>query len=103
MHREKLEKSKQEAEEKTSDRRSKGKNKESATPWGDTELPDLDRQRLKRAMDEEKKRKAMGEDEAWQHTKKRKTDVTEEDMEAYRLSKQAYDDPMANYKDPEED
>ncbi|KAL1412862.1 mRNA splicing protein [Vanrija albida] len=103
MHREKLEKNKREADEKSSERSRKGKNKESATPWGETDQPDLDKQRLKRAIDEEKKRKAMDEDEAWQHTKKSKTDVTEEDMEAYRLSKQAYDDPMANYKDPEED
>lgn len=41
----------------------------------------------------------MDEEEAWQHTKKSKTDVTQEEMEAYRLSRQAFEDPMANYKD----
>ena len=68
-----------------------------------TEEVDIDREKLKKALAEEKKRKAMGEDEAWQQTKKSKTDVTQEELEAYRLSRQAFDDPMANYKDPEED
>ena len=68
----------------------------------DGETPDLDRQRLKKALEKEKKRKAMDENEAWMATKKGKHDVTQEDVEAYRLSKQAFDDPMANYKDPEE-
>lgn len=68
----------------------------------DGELPELDKDRLKRAMDREKKRKEMGEEEAWAATKKGKMDVTQEEVEAYRLSKQAFDDPMANYKDPDE-
>ncbi|KAK8858578.1 pre-mRNA-splicing factor SLU7 [Kwoniella newhampshirensis] len=64
---------------------------------------DLDKSRLKKALEEEKKRKKMGEDEAWQQTKKSKTtDVSQEELEAYRLSRSAFDDPMANYKDPEE-
>jgi pre-mRNA-processing factor SLU7 len=41
---------------------------------------DLDRDRLKRALAEEKKRKAMGEDEAWAKTKKAKTDVSQEEL-----------------------
>ncbi|ORY24303.1 mRNA processing-related protein [Naematelia encephala] len=69
---------------------------------GENEDVDIDRSRLKKALDDERKRKNMGEDEAWQATKKGKTDVTQEELEAYRLSKQAYDDPMANYKDPDE-
>lgn len=66
---------------------------------GDATEGDLDRERLKRAMEEERKRKDMDDDEAWKQTKKSKTDVTEEEMEAYRRSKLAFDDPMANYKD----
>lgn len=69
----------------------------------DGETPDLDKIRLKKALEKEKKRKAMDEEAAWQATKKGKVDVTQEDVEAYRLSKQAFDDPMANYKDPEEE
>lgn len=68
-----------------------------------SEAVDLDRDRLRRALAEEKKRKQMGDDEAWQNTKKSKTDVTQEELEAYRLSRQNYDDPMANYKDPEDE
>jgi pre-mRNA-processing factor SLU7 len=63
---------------------------------------EIDKERLRKALAEEKKRKAMGEDEAWQQTKKSKMDVTQEELEAYRLSRQAFDDPMANYKDENE-
>ncbi|WVQ73201.1 pre-mRNA-splicing factor SLU7 [Cryptococcus sp. DSM 104548] len=69
---------------------------------GDDEEVDLDKDRLRKAMKEEKKRKKMDEDEAWQQAKKGKTEVTQEELEAYRLSKQAYEDPMANYQDPED-
>lgn len=41
---------------------------------------ELDRDRLKRAVEEEKKRKAMGDDEAWAKSKKAKTDVSEEEL-----------------------
>lgn len=67
------------------------------------EAVDLDKERLRRALAEERKRKQMNEDEAWQSTKKSKADVTQEELEAYRLSRSTYEDPMANYKDPEED
>lgn len=63
---------------------------------------DLDKERLKRAVAEERRRKRMGEEEAWEATKKAKTDVTEEEMEAYRMSRNAFEDPMANYQDQEE-
>ncbi|WVR06364.1 pre-mRNA-splicing factor SLU7 [Kwoniella sp. DSM 27419] len=62
---------------------------------------ELDKARLKKALEEEKKRKKMGEDEAWSATKKSKTDVSQEELEAYRLSRSTYEDPMANYKDTE--
>ncbi|ORX40071.1 putative mRNA processing-related protein [Kockovaella imperatae] len=62
----------------------------------------IDQAALKKALDEEKKRKKMGDDEAWQNTKKSKTDVTQEELEAYRLSRSTYEDPMANYQDTEE-
>lgn len=67
----------------------------------DGEAPELDRERLRRAMEKEKKRKEMDDDAAWQATKRGKADVTQEEVEAYRMSKQAYDDPMANYRDEE--
>nr|XP_019045664.1 pre-mRNA-splicing factor SLU7 [Kwoniella bestiolae CBS 10118]OCF24594.1 pre-mRNA-splicing factor SLU7 [Kwoniella bestiolae CBS 10118] len=63
---------------------------------------DLDREKLKKALEHEKKRKGLNESEAWEQNKKSKTDVTQEEMEAYRLSRQGYEDPMANYKDPED-
>ncbi|WWD18470.1 pre-mRNA-splicing factor SLU7 [Kwoniella shandongensis] len=86
----------------------KGKERERELPtYGkraeDGDEIDLDKSRLKKALEEEKKRKKMGEDEAWQQSKKSKTtDVSQEELEAYRLSRSAFDDPMANYKDPEE-
>ncbi|WWC88673.1 pre-mRNA-splicing factor SLU7 [Kwoniella dendrophila CBS 6074] len=60
---------------------------------------DLNKDKLKKALEQEKKRKQLNEQEAWEQNKKSKTDVTQEEMEAYRLSRSGYDDPMANYKD----
>ncbi|KAJ7346855.1 Pre-mRNA splicing Prp18-interacting factor-domain-containing protein [Mycena albidolilacea] len=67
----------------------------------------LDDERLSRALQEEKKRKARGEeDDDDRSGKKRKNaggshDVTEEEMEAYRMSRRMMEDPMANYVDEE--
>jgi pre-mRNA-processing factor SLU7 len=63
----------------------------------------LDKERLKAAIAAEKKRKNVAdEDEAWNQAKKSKTDVGEEELEAYRLTRaSAFDDPMANYRDEE--
>jgi hypothetical protein len=44
---------------------------------------DIDRDRLRRAIAEEKKRKKMDDDDAWQATKKGKTDITQEELGAY--------------------
>ncbi|WRT67785.1 pre-mRNA-splicing factor SLU7 [Kwoniella shivajii] len=63
---------------------------------------ELDKDRLQKALADEKKRKNMDEGQAWEKSKKGKTEVTQEEMEAYRLSRSGYDDPMANYKDPED-
>ncbi|WVQ82961.1 pre-mRNA-splicing factor SLU7 [Cryptococcus sp. DSM 104549] len=96
----------QHREDLAAGKKDKGKGKELPTygkrPEEGEEL-ELDKERLKKALAEEKKRKKMGEDEAWASTKKSKTtEVTQEEMEAYRLSKRAYDDPMANYQDSED-
>ena len=97
MHREKLAK---EAEDKEA---AKAPTKSKLAKHGDDdEDPELDRERLKKALDAEKKRKKMTEEEAWQQTKKSKTlEPTQEEMEAYRLNRNAFEDPMANYKDEE--
>ncbi|WWC62548.1 pre-mRNA-splicing factor SLU7 [Kwoniella dejecticola CBS 10117] len=60
---------------------------------------DLNKDKLRKALADEKKRKGLNEDAAWEQNKKSKTDVSQEELEAYRLSRQGYDDPMANYKD----
>ncbi|KAJ7859740.1 hypothetical protein B0H13DRAFT_1639942, partial [Mycena leptocephala] len=63
----------------------------------------LDDERLSRALHEEKKRKAArGEEDDDRLGKKRKNaggshDVTEEELEAYRMSRRMTEDPMANY------
>lgn len=106
MHREKLAK---EAKEGAEPAKGKGKGKERERSQyarhGDEDEDDvaLDKARLKAAVEAERKRKALDEEEAWEQSKKAKQDVTKEELEAYRLSRQAFDDPMANYKDPEED
>lgn len=41
---------------------------------------EIDKSRLMKALAEEKKRKKMGEDEAWKQTKKGKTDVSQEEL-----------------------
>ncbi|KAJ6500145.1 Pre-mRNA splicing Prp18-interacting factor-domain-containing protein [Mycena vitilis] len=64
----------------------------------------LDDDRLSRALQEEKKRKARGQEDEDRTGKKRKNaggshDVTEEELEAYRMSRRMTEDPMANYVD----
>lgn len=81
---------------------------------GEAETLQLDQDKLRRAIQEEKKRKNGKKDE-WEEdgddrSKKRKTGamgdsgfaVTEEEMEAYRLNKPNFEDPMANYVDMED-
>jgi len=67
----------------------------------------LNKDRLADAINEEKKRKARGEKDDGGFSKKRKGlqsgshDVTEEEYEAYRMTRRNADDPMANYIDSE--
>ncbi|KAF8210534.1 Pre-mRNA splicing Prp18-interacting factor-domain-containing protein [Mycena galopus ATCC 62051] len=66
----------------------------------------LDDERLSRALQEEKKRKGRAEEDDDRSGKKRKNaggshDVTEEELEAYRMSRRMTEDPMANYVDKE--
>lgn len=74
----------------------------------------LDSDRLARAMNEEKKRKMRGEEDGDRFNSKKKRgpdaaasgsshDVTEEELEAYRMSRRMTEDPMANYKDTDLD
>ncbi|KIM69189.1 hypothetical protein SCLCIDRAFT_103488 [Scleroderma citrinum Foug A] len=69
----------------------------------------LDKERLAEALADERKRKARGDNEedreADRHNKKKRApeigthDVTEEELEAYRMSRRKTEDPMANYLD----
>ncbi|KAJ3288107.1 mRNA splicing protein [Blyttiomyces sp. JEL0837] len=74
----------------------------------------LDKDKLKKALEAEEKRKKesirMEEEEDFRGGKKRKynstevnTEVTEEELEAYRMKRANFEDPMANYKDDDED
>ncbi|KAJ3507542.1 hypothetical protein NLJ89_g6242 [Agrocybe chaxingu] len=67
----------------------------------------LDQDRLAQAVLEERKRKARGDDD--RSSKKQKSslesgshDVTEEELEAYRMTRRMQEDPMANYVDKED-
>lgn len=110
MHREKLQKSADDAaadndgERATAADKGKGRARTARHAGeNDDDEPDYDSARLRKAIEDEKKRKNMDHDEAWQATKKSKTtDVTEEEMEAYRLSKSTFEDPMANWKDEDD-
>ncbi|KAF6761268.1 pre-mRNA-splicing factor SLU7 [Ephemerocybe angulata] len=71
----------------------------------------LDREKLDRALKDEKKRKVRAAyDDDERHSKKSKSgtvessthDVTEEQLEAYRMTRRMADDPMANYVDKED-
>ncbi|KAI6026177.1 Pre-mRNA splicing Prp18-interacting factor-domain-containing protein [Pisolithus microcarpus] len=66
----------------------------------------LDKERLAQALAEEKKRKAWGGDEDRHNKRKRGEigthDVTEEELEAYRMTRLKGDDPMASYVDDED-
>ncbi|KAG8822125.1 mRNA splicing protein [Serendipita sp. 399] len=72
--------------------------------------PQLDKDKLAQALKDERKRKAGEDEDRFGADKKRKynnnsmeVDVTEEDLEAYRLSRLAgAEDPMYNYKDSED-
>ncbi|KAF8236574.1 hypothetical protein L208DRAFT_1421968 [Tricholoma matsutake] len=68
----------------------------------------LDEERLAQAISEEKKRKFRGDGDDDNMGKKRKNvqqggshDVTEEELEAYRMGRRMAEDPMANYVDEE--
>ncbi|KAG1770506.1 Pre-mRNA splicing Prp18-interacting factor-domain-containing protein [Suillus occidentalis] len=68
----------------------------------------LDKDRLAEAISEEKKRKARGDKDDDRSSKKAKGlqsgshDVTEEELEAYRMTRRNAEDPMANYVDSED-
>ncbi|KAJ3219170.1 mRNA splicing protein [Dinochytrium kinnereticum] len=71
----------------------------------------IDQDKLKRAVEEEKKRRREQGGEEEERGKKGKKyhgvdgakEVTEEELEAYRLMKGSSEDPMAKYRDEEED
>lgn len=58
----------------------------SKTRVGEGDDVAIDQARLKRARDDEKRRRELTDDEAWQRAKKSKTDVTEEDMGPFLVS-----------------
>lgn len=63
----------------------KGKHRERDTPnlakrATDGEEVEIDKSKLRKALDEERKRKGMGDDEAWAQSKKTKTDITQEEL-----------------------
>jgi len=65
----------------------------------------LDEESLARALKEERKRKAGEEDDDRLGKKPKNAggshDVTEEELEVYRMSRRMAEDPMANYVDEE--
>jgi pre-mRNA-processing factor SLU7 len=67
---------------------------------------ELDQGRFKQALEEAKKRKTLGEDNDDRFGKRRRGvlesgshEVTEEELEAYKMTRRIAEDPMANYLD----
>jgi pre-mRNA-processing factor SLU7 len=58
---------------------------------------DIDQEKLKDAIEKEKKRKRVDDGSS-----KVGVEMTEEQLEAYRMNKVSREDPMANYKDEED-
>ncbi|KAJ3059113.1 mRNA splicing protein [Podochytrium sp. JEL0797] len=97
------------------DDKKKDKTGRGANRLGEGEVV-IDQERLKKALAKEEarnKRAADGHDSGSEEeggTKRRKkynkvedsVDVTEEDLEAYRMKRGGFEDPMANYKDEDE-
>ncbi|CCM01491.1 uncharacterized protein FIBRA_03545 [Fibroporia radiculosa] len=88
------------------DRKKKAEELFSRARLGEGEIV-LDKNRLAEAISDEKKRKARGEDGDDRFGKRQKGsqggshEVTQEELEAYRMNRRMMEDPMANYKDTE--
>ncbi|KAI0093237.1 pre-mRNA-splicing factor SLU7 [Irpex rosettiformis] len=85
------------------DRKKKAEELFSKKRLGEGELK-FDETKLAEAVKVERKRKARGEEEGWGGKKKKGGDsyeVTEEELEAYRMNRRMTEDPMANYVDAE--
>ena len=61
----------------------------------------LDSDKLRTEIDKERKRKHGQIDDGKYNSGKGDSELTEEQLEAYRLERQRFDDPMANWKDAE--
>ncbi|KAI0358435.1 pre-mRNA-splicing factor SLU7 [Trametes cingulata] len=84
------------------DRKKKAEELFSKKRLGEGDLS-LDKDRLAQAISEERKRKARGGDDEDRFGKKQKSsyEVSEEELEAYRMNRKLTEDPMANYVDTE--
>ncbi|KAI0780057.1 Pre-mRNA splicing Prp18-interacting factor-domain-containing protein [Fomes fomentarius] len=86
------------------DRKKKAEELFSKKRLGEGELS-LDREKLAKAINDERKRKARGDDDEDRFGKKPKGglgsshEVSEEELEAYRMNRRMMEDPMANYVD----
>ncbi|KIP05104.1 hypothetical protein PHLGIDRAFT_92581 [Phlebiopsis gigantea 11061_1 CR5-6] len=91
-------------QESSEDRRKKAEALFSKKRLGEGDL-ELDENKLAEAIKAERKRKGRGGEQEyeWGTGKKRKAgeshEVTEEELEAYRMNRRMTDDPMANYVD----
>ncbi|KAI0675312.1 pre-mRNA-splicing factor SLU7 [Trametes maxima] len=83
------------------DRKKKAEELFSKRRLGEGDLS-LDKDKLSQAINEERKRKARGDDDD-RFGKKQKSsyEVSEEELEAYRMNRRMTEDPMANYVDTE--
>ncbi|KAJ3015436.1 UNVERIFIED_CONTAM: mRNA splicing protein [Siphonaria sp. JEL0065] len=93
----------------TKEDKKKEKSGRGANRLGEGEVV-IDKDKLKKALEREEARKRAGGASDDEGDKKRKkyskleesVDVTEEDLEAYRMARAGFEDPMAKYKDEED-
>ncbi|GBE81115.1 pre-mRNA-splicing factor SLU7 [Sparassis latifolia] len=89
-------------DDRIEDRKKKAEELFSKKRLGEGEVS-LDKDRLAQAIGEERKRKARGEDGDDRYGKRQKGgEVTQEELEAYRMHRRMTEDPMANYVDTED-
>ncbi|KAL1939799.1 hypothetical protein VTO73DRAFT_9499 [Trametes versicolor] len=89
------------AADNVDDRKKKAEELFSKKRLGEGDLA-LDKSKLAQAVTDERKRKAKGGEDDDRFGKKQKSyEVSEEELEAYRMNRRMTEDPMANYVDTE--
>lgn len=88
-------------------KRDKKRDRKSKSKKHNSDTKELDQEKLKEAIQKEKERKQRrrhdpDRDRKYNSLKANDTSVTAEELEAYRMQRELFEDPMRNYKDEED-